>query len=67
MRVYTLLLLFLSLSNYCLAQSEYTIKGQILNEKTGEPISYSNIGIPEKYIDGNWARWFFQPEITFGH
>ena len=46
----TLLFMFLFLGIQLQAQNHLFISGKIIDKKTGEPISYAHVGIPEKGI-----------------
>ena len=46
----TFLLAFLLWGSMLLAQNHFFISGKIVDKKTGEPISYAHVGIPEKGI-----------------
>ena len=46
----TFLFAFLFMGNMLLAQNHLFITGKIIDQKTGEPIPYAHVGIPEKGI-----------------
>jgi hypothetical protein len=50
MRFITILLFALLMYGPSLAQSNFVIEGQVVNQETGDPIAYANVGIPGKYI-----------------
>jgi len=50
MRFITILLFALLMYGPSLAQSNFVIEGQVVNQETDAPIAYANVGIPGKYI-----------------